>query len=47
MKYFVIPVSTGTTGIVNKELETSVNNIRKAFNRFPTERGQLYYGHGT
>jgi hypothetical protein len=37
MKCFVIPVITGATGIVNKELKKSGSNTRKAFNRFSTE----------
>jgi hypothetical protein len=43
MKYFVIPVITGATGIVTKGLKKkkSANNNRKPFNRFSTKK-QLY-----
>jgi hypothetical protein len=34
---FVIPVITGATGIVTKGLKKSVNDTRKAFNRFSTK----------
>jgi hypothetical protein len=37
MKYFVIPVIIGATGIVTKGLKKSGNNTRKAFNRFSTK----------
>jgi hypothetical protein len=36
MKCFVIPVIMRATGIVIKGLKKSVNNTRKAFNRFST-----------
>jgi hypothetical protein len=37
MKCFIIPVIIGATGYVTKGLKISVNNTRKAFNRFCTE----------
>jgi hypothetical protein len=38
MNCFVIPLVTGATGIVTKELKNiSGNNNRKAFNRFSTK----------
>jgi hypothetical protein len=33
-KCFIIPVITGAKEIVNKGLDVSINNTRKAFNRF-------------
>jgi 3-deoxy-D-manno-octulosonic acid (KDO) 8-phosphate synthase len=42
MKCFVIPVITGATSVATKGLKKiSVNNTRKAFNRFYTKK-QLY-----
>jgi hypothetical protein len=37
MKGFVIPVITGATAIVIRELKKSGKDIRKAFNRFSTK----------
>jgi hypothetical protein len=39
---FVIPLTTGATGIVTKELKISVNNTSKAFNRLSIKKKQLY-----
>jgi hypothetical protein len=39
MKYFVIPVIIGATGIVSKSLQG--NNTRTTFNRFPTKTAIL------
>jgi hypothetical protein len=41
MKCFVIPVVTGATGIVTREL--SGRNIRKAFNRFFTRKKNILW----
>jgi hypothetical protein len=41
MKYFVIPVIIGATGIVIRGLKKSGNDTRKAFNRFSTKKKQL------
>jgi hypothetical protein len=38
MKCMVIPVIIGATGIVIKGQKISVNNTRKAFNRFSTKK---------
>jgi hypothetical protein len=46
MKYFLIPVITGATGIVTKGQKISGKNTRKAFNRFSTKK-QLYWEHHT
>jgi hypothetical protein len=34
MKFFVIPVMTGATGVVSKGLEISGNNTRTTLSRF-------------
>jgi hypothetical protein len=44
MKYFVIPVITGATGIVTKGLKKiSGNNTRKAFNRVSRKKTAVGY----
>jgi hypothetical protein len=37
MKYFVIPVIIGDTGIVTRRLKKSGNDTKKALNRFSTK----------